>query len=119
MDIYVPPDERFSPKKLSEFLSNSIQATVHFIIPEAKSLFKQDSSSFESFDEIHDMFSSKGGQAVEGKVREKSKGKVREKLKKLVPNVLFKEINYAGKEDLLKFPLPQIVTGNAPSNLLL
>ncbi|KAJ6401580.1 hypothetical protein OIU84_016889 [Salix udensis] len=120
LDIYVPPDERFSPKKLSEFISNSIQATVHFIIPEAKSLFKQDSSSFESFDEIHDMFSSKGGQAVEGKVREKLKGKVREKLKgkvseklkKLVPNVLFKEINYAGKEDLLKFPLPQIVTEN-------
>lgn len=119
LDIYVPPDERFSPKKLSEFISNSIQATVHFIITEADSLFKQDSSSFESFDEIHDMFSSKRSNAVEGKAKDKLKGKVKERLKKLVPDVLFKEITYAGKEDLAKFPLPQIIRGNSSSNLLL
>uniref|UniRef100_A0A3N7G2T8 Lipoxygenase n=1 Tax=Populus trichocarpa TaxID=3694 RepID=A0A3N7G2T8_POPTR len=112
LDIYVPPDERFSPKKLSEFISNSIQATVHFIITEADSLFKQDSSSFESFDEIHDMFSSKRSKAVEGKAKDKLKGKVKERLKKLVPDVLFKEITYAGKEDLAKFPLPQIIREN-------
>ncbi|CAK7349233.1 unnamed protein product [Dovyalis caffra] len=128
LDIYVPPDERFSPKKLSEFTSNSIQATLHFVIADAKSLFKQDSRSFESFDEIRDMFSSKRSQAVEGKVKEKLKGKVKEKLKgkvkeklkgkvkeklkKLVPYEHFKKITYASKEDLMKFPLPQIITEN-------
>ncbi|KAL9347420.1 hypothetical protein Peur_058786 [Populus x canadensis] len=112
LDIYVPPDERFSPKKLSKFISNSIQATMHFIITEADSLFKQDSSSFESFDEIYDMFSSKRSNAVEGKAKDKLKGKVKERLKKLVPDVLFKEITYADKEDLVKFPLPQIIREN-------
>lgn len=33
LDAYVPPDERFSPKKLSEFIENSIQAAVHFLVP--------------------------------------------------------------------------------------
>jgi lipoxygenase len=65
------------------------------------------------------MFSSKRSNAVEGKAKDKLKGKVKERLKKLVPDVLFKEITYAGKEDLVKFPLPQIIRGNSSSNLLL
>ncbi|KDP45238.1 hypothetical protein JCGZ_15103 [Jatropha curcas] len=83
LDIYVPPDERLSPKQLSEVISNSVQAAAHFLIPEAKSLFKQDSSTFKSFDEIDNLFFSKKNHAAEGKVTEN--------LKKLIPDELFKK----------------------------
>ncbi|XP_038714172.1 probable linoleate 9S-lipoxygenase 7 isoform X2 [Tripterygium wilfordii] len=102
-DIYVPPDERFSPKKLSEFISNSIQSTVHFLIPEAKAL-EQNSSSFESFDEILGLFSSNRNQTVEGWMKEK--------LKKLVPDELFREIVHASEKKPMEFPLPQILAEN-------
>ncbi|WCJ37255.1 Linoleate 9S-lipoxygenase [Euphorbia peplus] len=104
LDIYVPPDERFSPKKLSEFISNSIQAAVHFVIPETKSLLKQDASTFKSFDEIHDMLTGKKTEAIDGKVMEK--------LKKFVSNELFKQILHASKEKIKNFSLPQIITEN-------
>ncbi|XP_059660015.1 linoleate 9S-lipoxygenase 6-like [Cornus florida] len=104
LDIYVPPDERFSPKKLSEFTENSIQAAVHFLIPQAKSLFQENSSSFESFSEIRDLFTSKKYQVVEEWVTHK--------LKKLVPDKLFKEIQQTSKENPMDFPLPQIIAGN-------
>ncbi|EEF35110.1 lipoxygenase, putative [Ricinus communis] len=103
-DVYVPPDERLSPKKLAEFISNSVQASAHFLIPEAKSLFKQDSNTFKSFDEIRDIFTSKRNQVI--------RGKVTEKLKKLVPAGIFEEIIHASKEDSKNFPLPQIIAEN-------
>lgn len=109
LDIYVPPDERFSPKKLSEFIGNSIRATVHFLIPEAKSLLNQD-SSFQSFDEIRSLFSSNRSQKVEGWLTQK--------LQKLVPEQLFKRITHASKGDPMTFPEPQIIASNATLNLL-
>ncbi|KAI4354146.1 hypothetical protein L6164_003039 [Bauhinia variegata] len=54
LDIYVPSDERCSPSKLKELKSNSIHAVLHFLIPEAKSMFQQSSMSFESFEQIFD-----------------------------------------------------------------
>lgn len=103
MDIYVPPDERFSPKKLSEFILNSFQATIHFLSPEAKSLFQQDYSSFHSFEETHRMFSSNRSHAVEEWAKEI--------LKKVVPEKLYREVMRASKKNPLKFPLPQIIAG--------
>ncbi|XP_050205012.1 linoleate 9S-lipoxygenase 6-like [Mercurialis annua] len=101
LDVYVPPDEQLSPKKLSDLTSNIVQAAVHFLIPEAKSLSKQDSGTFKSFDEIRGMFTRKRSRAIEGKVAEK--------LKKLVPDELFEEIVHASKQDL-NIPLPQILS---------
>ncbi|KAK0588440.1 hypothetical protein LWI29_000983 [Acer saccharum] len=108
LDIYVPPDERFSPKKLSEFIGNSIQATAHFILPEAKSLLEKD-SSVQSFDEIKEMFSSNRSQKVDGWLSEK--------LHKLVPDELYKGIAHASKGDHLMFTLPQIVS-NTPKQAM-
>ncbi|CAI0426523.1 unnamed protein product [Linum tenue] len=104
LDIYVPSDEQFSPAKLSAFLSNSIEATVHFLASEAKALLRDDSSDFRSFDDLRELFSGKRSQAVEEKVAEK--------LKKLVPYDLFKEVTNRSKEDTTKFPLPQIIAEN-------
>ncbi|KAG9447095.1 hypothetical protein H6P81_013223 [Aristolochia fimbriata] len=106
LDIYVPPDERFSPKKMSEFISKSVQAVVHFLIPEAKSLF-QESKSFQSFDEIFEMF---------GKSRNNDHvvdASTVEKLKTVVPKLLFGHIvNETRKEKPTKFPLPQIIAAS-------
>ncbi|KAF8393891.1 hypothetical protein HHK36_020090 [Tetracentron sinense] len=102
LDIYVPPDEKFSPQKMSEFIGNSIRAIVHFLIREANLLFQHDSGSFESFEEIYDMFSSKRSQKLEGWVEKK--------LKNVVSEELVKEFNRARKENYVKFPLPQIIT---------
>ncbi|KAL5861543.1 hypothetical protein ACOSQ4_002839 [Xanthoceras sorbifolium] len=103
LDIYVPPDERFSPKKLSEFIGNAIQASAHFLLPEAKTLLQQD-SSFQSFDEIKEMFSKTRSQQVEGWLTEK--------LRKLLPDELFKGIIHASKGNHLMFPSPQVLTYN-------
>ncbi|KAG6677867.1 hypothetical protein I3842_14G048900 [Carya illinoinensis] len=104
LDIYVPPDEHFSPKKLSAFILNSFQATIHFLSPEEKSLFQQDFSSFHTFEETHRMFSSNRSHAVEEWV----KGI----LKKGVPEALYREVIHASKKNPLKFPLPQIIARN-------
>ncbi|KAH7681305.1 Linoleate 9S-lipoxygenase protein [Dioscorea alata] len=106
LDFYVPPDERFSPNKLSEFIRNSIQAVVHFVIPEVKSLFEADHNKFESFDQmVKDLYSGgRRGRALEGLVMEKLKG--------LLPEELFKEVVRGTKENSLKFPLPQIIASD-------
>lgn len=103
--MYVPPDERVSPQKLSELISNSIQASLHFILPEAKLLFTNASTgSFESFDEIRDLFTSSRSQVLEGWVADK--------LKSMLPPEIFKKITRASKENLTKFPLPQVIAGD-------
>ncbi|XP_010268333.1 PREDICTED: linoleate 9S-lipoxygenase 2-like [Nelumbo nucifera] len=104
LDVYVPPDERFSPRKMSEFIGNSIQAIVNFILPEAKNLFHQDFGSFESFAQLMDLYSSNRHLLVEGWVKEG--------MKTLLPQDFVKEINHASKENPRKFPLPQIIQGN-------
>ncbi|KAI3927456.1 hypothetical protein MKW92_044446 [Papaver armeniacum] len=104
LDIYVPPDERFSPAKFTEFISNTVRAIVHFIIPEAKSIFHQSSGNYESFAEIREMFSNNRNQKLEGWMMDK--------LKYLIPEDLFKEIQKASKEKSSKFPIPQIIAAN-------
>ncbi|KAJ4956296.1 hypothetical protein NE237_013079 [Protea cynaroides] len=102
LDIYVPPDERFSPQKMKEFISNSIEDVVHFLIPEAKTLLKNESTgSFQSFKGIHEMYSNNRNEELEGWITEK--------LKTLVPEELINEITHATKRQQLKFPTPQII----------
>ena len=42
--IYVPVDERCSPKKLKELKSTAVQAFVYFVVPELKSLLEENLS---------------------------------------------------------------------------
>ncbi|XP_057964766.1 linoleate 9S-lipoxygenase 6-like [Malania oleifera] len=114
LEVNVPPDEQLSPKKQSVLISNSLQAAVHFLIPELQSLMLQEqystgsssSSSVGSFDEILDMFSanSKRNLAVE-----------KELLSVLpenkLPDHLFRLVR-ASKESPVKFPIPQIIAEN-------
>ncbi|XP_030547739.2 linoleate 9S-lipoxygenase 6-like isoform X1 [Rhodamnia argentea] len=100
LDIFVPPDEQLHPKKLLELLSNSIQSAVHFIVPEKKSLVKEDSGSFDSFNEMLEVFSGNQGQQVE---------KVPDVVRKMAPNKQLKRMIRAIKTVQAKFPLPQII----------
>ncbi|XP_022874248.1 linoleate 9S-lipoxygenase 6-like [Olea europaea var. sylvestris] len=104
IDIYVPPDERFSPKKLSEFISNVIQAAGRFVMLEAKAMFKEGSSHFESFNELQQLFTTTRVQGVEERVV-----KI---LKPAVPNDLLQKIKQVIKKNPVKSPLPEIIAGN-------
>lgn len=66
-------------------------------------MMQKDSNHFESFDEIHDMFSDNQNQVIGGSLEEK--------LKAMVPNELFKDITHAIKTPL-KFPVPQMIAGD-------
>ncbi|XP_061376036.1 linoleate 9S-lipoxygenase 6-like [Gastrolobium bilobum] len=103
-DIYVPSDERFSPNKLKDHKSNCIHAMAHFQSPKEESLPQRSSSSFQSFEEILDMFSSNKNQTIEAWIIDK--------LKKMVPVEHLKEITHAIKENRQKFPIPQIISEN-------
>ncbi|RDX63857.1 Linoleate 9S-lipoxygenase 5, chloroplastic, partial [Mucuna pruriens] len=103
-DIYVPSDERFGPNKLKELKSNCVHAMVHFLSPKAELLPQRSSSSFQSFEEILDMFSSNRNQTIEGWMRDN--------LKKLIPVEHFKEITHAIKENRQQLPIPQLISEN-------
>ncbi|KAL2470744.1 Linoleate 9S-lipoxygenase 1 [Abeliophyllum distichum] len=104
IDIYAPPDERFSPKKQSELISNAIQAAMCLVIPEAKAMFKEGSSHFESFNEIAQLFTSTRDQGEEECVVKN--------LKRAVPDDFLKKIKQVIKKNPVKFPLPEIIAGN-------
>ncbi|ONK57843.1 uncharacterized protein A4U43_C09F4760 [Asparagus officinalis] len=105
LDFYVPPDERFSPSKLSEFITNSLQAILHFVIPEVKSLFQGDHGNFESFEQVtKDLYAGKRSYILEGKVMDK--------LKSFLPEELFKEVLRMTKGNPVKFPVPQVIAAD-------
>lgn len=107
LDVYVPPDERMSPRKLSELIANAIESAVHFVIPEIKAMSEGESSHFQSFAEINALFK---------RERNKADGeKVVQKLKGLVPDDVFRIIKRSIKETPAKFPPPQIVQGHTSS----
>lgn len=105
LDFYVPPDERFSPSKLSEFITSSLQAILHFVIPEVKSLFQGDHVNFESFEQVtKDLYGGKRSHLLEGMVMDK--------LKSFLPEEIFKEVLRMTKENLVKFPVPRIIAAD-------
>lgn len=107
IEITVPPDERFSPEKLSELTKNCIQAALHFVVSQGKSDFRdfKDTRPFHSFIEMYGLFRRyKSHEVDEWAIK---------KLRTLVPDELFKKIKSALKEYTVRFPLPQIIRGDA------
>ncbi|XP_020107220.1 linoleate 9S-lipoxygenase A-like [Ananas comosus] len=103
LDFYVPPDERFSPVKLSGFITHSIQAVLHFVFPEVKSLLGHNIGNFESFKELtKDLYARRHEPSI-------VEGVVMEKLKSLLPKDIYKEVIRVTKENPLKFPVPQVI----------
>ncbi|GAA0170917.1 oxygenase [Lithospermum erythrorhizon] len=102
LDMYVPPDERMSPEKLAELMSNIIQAVIHFVKPHKYLASEEDFTHVESFDEIFEMYST----------HEVPEDWLTEKVKPLVPDELFKKIKQTIKEMPEDFPLPRILAEN-------
>ncbi|KAI9120076.1 hypothetical protein K1719_009045 [Acacia pycnantha] len=105
-NIYVPADERCSPKKLKELQSKAVQAFVYFVIPELKLLLESDSSSddtFHSFQEILNLFSPNRDRKVAGRFRDTIK-------KTLVPQLAKAITHQASLKSPLRYPLPQIIS---------
>ncbi|XP_073006726.1 linoleate 9S-lipoxygenase A-like [Typha latifolia] len=111
LDFYVPPDERFNPVKLSEFITNAVQAVVHFVIPEVGSLLQGDITNFKSFDQLtKDLYSKKDQQ--EKRQPSAFEGVIMEKLKPLIPEEIYKEVASKIKEHPVKFPVPQVIASD-------
>lgn len=104
LDVYVPPDERMSPWKLSELIANAIESGVHFVMPEIKTMSEGESSHFQSFSEINALFKRERNQEKEEHVVKKLKG--------LVPDNVFRIIKRSIKESTAKFSPPQIFQGD-------
>ena len=105
--IYVPADERCSPKKLKELKSKAVQAFVYFVVPELKSLLEENLSddTFNSFQEIFNLFSPNRDRKVVGSFKDTIKNT-------LVPQLANAITHHASKKSPLRYPLPQIISGN-------
>lgn len=103
-NLYVPPDEQFSQKKLTEVTSNVVRAAMHFVMPETRSIVNNKSRNFESFDQIHRLFTGDRGLLVDKKLVTLLKHKL--------PDDLFKKVKLAMDKKPVEFPLPRIATGN-------
>ncbi|MQL85416.1 hypothetical protein Taro_017933 [Colocasia esculenta] len=97
LDIYVPPDERFSPKKLFEFIKVSAHAIVHFLVPELKSLLEKDHANFQSFQQMmEDLYS-------EGRHRSMETWVV-DHLSNCLPHAVLHEAARESKKSTIMFP---------------
>lgn len=74
-------------------------------MPEAGAIFNQDTSHFESFDQIHQLFGGNRNQSVDEWLVKR--------LKHELPDDLFKKVKQVIKEKPVKFQLPRILAGNA------
>ena len=104
---YIPADERCSPKKLKELKSKAVQAFVYFVVPELKSLLEENLSddTFNSFQEIFNLFSPNRDRKVVGSFKDTIKNT-------LVPQLANAITHHASKKSPLRYPLPQIISGN-------
>ncbi|XP_078170260.1 linoleate 9S-lipoxygenase 5-like isoform X1 [Carex rostrata] len=106
LDYYVPPDDRFSPVKFSEFIASAIQAVIHFVIPEVKSLFEGDINNFRSFEQLkRDLY-------AEPRRSPAFEMMAMEKLKTLVPDEVYNDVTKEIKHYPVKFPLPQVIAAD-------
>ncbi|XP_070011926.1 linoleate 9S-lipoxygenase 5 isoform X2 [Nicotiana tabacum] len=104
IDNCIPPDERFSPEKLSEFAKKVIQATLHYVVSQGESVLREETNQFKSFNEIKELFSGKKNQVVqEWMIR---------KLETHLAKEIFKETERGIKDYTAKFPMPQLFAGN-------
>lgn len=105
IDSCIPPDERFSPQKLSEFAKKVIQATLHFVVSQRGSVSREETNQFNSFNEIKELFSGKKSQGVEEWMIKK--------LEAHLPKEIFKEIGQGIKDYTTKFPMMELFAGDA------
>ncbi|KAK6243127.1 hypothetical protein QUC31_009536 [Theobroma cacao] len=100
LNIYVPRDERFGHLKLSDFLAYALKSVVQFIVPELEDLTDRTRNEFDSFKDVDDLYY--GGVKLPS-------GPLLDNIIKNIPLEMLKEIFRTDGEQLLKFPVPQVI----------
>lgn len=101
LNIYVPRDERFGHLKMSDFLAYALKSVAQVLKPEFEALFDSTPSEFDSLKDVNDLY--EGGIKVpEG---------ILENIRDNIPAEMLKEIFRTDGEQVLKFPVPQVIKG--------
>ncbi|XP_010277584.1 PREDICTED: probable linoleate 9S-lipoxygenase 5 [Nelumbo nucifera] len=99
LDIYVPRDERFGHLKMSDFLAYALKSLVQFLLPELKAFCDNTPNEFDTFQDVLDLYEG-GIQLPKG---------VLDSVKEAIPLEMLKELVRTDGEQLLKFPMPQVI----------
>ncbi|OMO99201.1 Lipoxygenase [Corchorus olitorius] len=96
---YVPRDEQFGHLKTSDFIANSLKVLVQNIIPVFEAFINRTPNEFDSFKEVDDLYFN-GIQLPTD---------VFNQLTSNVPLPMLKELFRTDGQQLLKFPVPQVI----------
>ncbi|KAF3784584.1 Arachidonate 12-lipoxygenase 12S-type [Nymphaea thermarum] len=100
LHIYVPRDERFGQRKMSDFLASASKSIVQVLVAESKALFDKTRNEFDTFQDVFNLYEG-GIKLPDSPALKKVKDKIPlEIIKKLVPS---------DGEQLLKFLMPQVI----------
>lgn len=94
--------------KLSDFLAYALKSIVQFILPELEDLTDRTRNEFDSFDDVLDLYY--GGIKLPS-------GPLLDNLVKNIPLEMLKEIFRTDGEQLLKYPVPQVIQGMHQMNI--
>ncbi|MQL94640.1 hypothetical protein Taro_027298 [Colocasia esculenta] len=97
LDIYVPRDEKFGHLKMSDFLGYAIKSVNQSIFPALGAVVDETPMEFDTFQDILDFYEG-GVEATNLSV-----------LKDMIPLEMIKELVRSDGEQILKFPLPQVL----------
>ncbi|KAL3828802.1 hypothetical protein ACJIZ3_017604 [Penstemon smallii] len=98
--IYVPRDENFNQVKLSDLAGYALKSAGPGMLPELKSVFDRTINEFDTFQDVLNLF--------EGAIKFPELDKIRE----YIPLELLKELIRSDGEQLLNFPMPDVIKEN-------
>jgi linoleate 9S-lipoxygenase len=100
LNIYVPRDERFNPVKFSDFIGYALKSLGQVLIPEIKAVFDETINEFDTFQDVMNMY--EGGIKL-------PEGHTMHKIRECLPWELIRELVRSDGEQLLKFPMPDVL----------
>ncbi|KAG9153092.1 hypothetical protein Leryth_012353 [Lithospermum erythrorhizon] len=100
LNIYVPRDERFSQLKFSDFIAWAIKSLGQVLIPEIAAVFDKTINEFDSLEDILRLYD--GGIKL-------ANNQTLDKIRKFIPFELLRELARNDGENLLKFPMPDVI----------
>lgn len=86
---------------MSDFLAYALKSFGQFLKPELESLFDKTPNEFDSFEDVFKLY--EGGVGLPDSLLEN--------IRENIPAEMLKEIFRTDGEQLLKFPMPQVIKG--------
>ncbi|XP_042499603.1 probable linoleate 9S-lipoxygenase 5 isoform X2 [Macadamia integrifolia] len=100
LNIYVPRDEQFDHVKMADILAYALKAISQLLLPALNNFFDRNQNKSRSMQDIMDMY--------EGGIKIPNNPTV-EKVTDAIPLEMLKELFCSDGEQLLKFPMPQVI----------